>query len=165
MEHLKILENNIKAFICRYAKEIKPHSDRFNTIINNAYKIQSIIRIYLDNCKFDEEIYKDVINIILSEGEITLQILVDDINTWLEHNENYNFKKLKYDEKDVIDFMKIKLTNYMLLNAPVDHMFCWALTKSGHEMYSKINNLVNRRLNFFNRNLSSYIKECIIKYS
>lgn len=167
MRNLKELENNIKQFIHRYAKEEKrDHTNLFHINTNKVYKITALIWNNIEKCIFGDDVYMDILHIILSEGEITLDILVDDINEYLSKYNFKIFKKLAYDKKDVINFMKHRLNNYTLLTAPIDFMFCWASTKSGHDKYSEINVKVNSKLIFFNRqNIESYIRKSTLKYT
>ena len=167
MRNLKELENDIKQFIHRYAKEEKRgHDSLCHMNINKVYQLTSLIWHNIEKCIFGDDIYTDIIHMILSEGEITLDILVDDINEYLDTRNFGIFKKLAYDEKDVINFMKNRLNNYTLLTAPVDFMFHWASTKTGHDKYSEINFKVNNKLIFFNKqHLDSYIQKSTIKYT
>jgi hypothetical protein len=116
---------------------------------------------YINVLTLKDDIYNDIIELICKTGNIELKTLIEDINAYIKYDFiNFNYLENK---KDVISYMKFKLTNKNLLSNPVDGMFWWQATNTGHDKYSSINEKIKKDLHFF-CDLRTFVEDTVSKF-
>lgn len=147
------LENIITQYVIREirfyeeSKKKKPNIKK-TEIINNIY--DTIGKFYND------ELIKEIIDIICEEGNMTEQEIVDEFNNC---NNEYKYYQVS-NIYGLYKHCKTYISARFILIDPVNHIFTWYKTKRGHVFFSDLNKKVMSRLklNTLFKNYLSIIK-------
>jgi hypothetical protein len=138
--------NDIQKVISRFVKEILIKTK--DTNITRELVYDAIIE-HINSLPFDD-IISDIINIIINKANYNEYALICDINAFIKHKNttlthDYNIVKTK---QDVIDFFKLRMTNYEIVTEPIMKLFVWTRTMRGGIFYTQIHSIVCEHLMF-----------------
>ena len=133
------LENIITQYVIREirfyeeSKNKKPNIKKTD-VINNIY--DTIGKFYND------ELIKEIIDIICEEGNMTEQEIVEEFNNCNNEYKYYQVSNIYGLYKHCKNNMSAR---FMLID-PVNRMFTWSKTRRGPAFFSDLNEKVMRRL-------------------
>ena len=130
--------NNFKKVALNLLYRLKKEVNNYNYINN-----EDIIWKMFNNIDIPDNVYIDVINIILFETKLTLNQFIKDINV-----SEFNKGIKENDISGVIKFLR-RLKNKSLITNPLPSMFMWSNTISGNNTYYKANCSINKKKYFF----------------
>lgn len=142
-KYLKDFENNvINPLIIRLIK----------SGYDNQYKLRYMLRLSLNNIQLDYHVIKDIIDIILFEGNLTLIEFISEIERSLHCNIDKN-------KKSLINFIKNSGLTYYILLDPINALintfytkrdvYFYVLLKGKIKKYFNLNQLINKHLNYY----------------
>ena len=143
--NLENFHNTIKALVLRIIKNS-------NLTIENQYIQRQIIVnkiiIKINQLNIDNVI-SDIIDMILYEGDMTLQELINDINFYINYHSTIIYKKV-YDKQSIIEFLKVRNTNGQILTEHVIRLFAWSKTIKGANFYAQLHTKIGPKLSCVN---------------
>lgn len=154
--NLVTLNNSLKTFLQRYIKE-SSHNNEMDFI--QLLRIKKYIRDTINyNINVDDAI-NDVIDMILKDGNMDINTLIMDVNTFIECvNNEYAMYCVVRERQDLIKFFKKRMKNTMIFQEPLYELFTWSETRNGYDFYKELNKKIRLKLKKI-FNIFDYIHE------